>query len=134
MKTYRIFFKKTPHGIFEDVVMVKEGFIFWAFLLGLIWLFNKRIFKMGFLISIIFILLYLVETSGFLDYSITLPIQLAIFLYIGFEAGDWYEKVLKKRGYKFLGHASGRDAKEARLRFLDKINQDNQKNMKIQVL
>lgn len=133
MKTYRIYLKKTKQGVFEDVVMIKEGFILWAFLLNLIWLFNKRIFKMAFIISAILTSLFLLERNGIINSTLITPIQLVIFIYIGFEAGDWYEKVLRKRGYKFLGHASGKGAKEARLRFLDKINQENQKNFKVKV-
>jgi len=129
MKTYKIFLKKTKQGIFEDVIMVKEGFILWAFLFNVVWLFYKKVFKQALLMTSLFFILSILNNT--ITFLIIFSIQLAITFYIGFEASDWYAESLKKRGYEFLGYASGRNAKEARLRFLDEINRKGQKSLKI---
>ena len=94
--------------------MVKEGFILWAFLLNIVWLFYKKVFKWGFLILLLMVGVFFLESSGFIYPSLAQIIQMTISVLVGFEAGDWYEKTLKKRGYKFLGHASGKDVKVGR--------------------
>jgi hypothetical protein len=130
MKTYKIYIKKDKKGVFEDVLLIKEGFIFSAFIFNIFWLLYKKIFKIALIIFAIFLAMILIE-ERYPAYSAFLaPIQLGVLFYIGSEGSDWFGKTLERKGYNFLGYSSGKNSQEARLRFLDKINEKNQKGLK----
>jgi hypothetical protein len=131
MKTYKIYLKKTKHGVIEDMIMIKEGFIFLAFLFGALWLLYKKVFRVAFIVFLILGFLFYLQEKNWISISFIIPIKLAMMFYIGFEASDWHGSSLEREKYQFLGYASGKNMKEARLRFLDKINEGNKKNIKI---
>ena len=64
---------------------------------------------------------------------IVFPLQFGLILLVGFEGGDWYEKTLQRKKYEFLGHSIGKNKQEARLRFLDQINKNNKKSLKVKL-
>lgn len=70
--------------------------------------------------------------NTFVSSYIIIPIQLAICIYIGFEYQDWITVKMVKDGYQFLGYSSGNDEKEAKLKFLDNLNENYNKEDKLE--
>ena len=131
MKIYRIFLKKTKEGVIDDLELLKEGFNIWAFVFQLFYLIYKRLWKQLIIMFIIFSVLNILQLN-FVSSYIIIPIQICICVYIGFEFTDWYSQKLVKIGYQFLGYSSGNDEKEAKLKFLDSINNNYTNNDKLE--
>ena len=121
MKIYRIFLKKTNEGVIDDLKLVKEGFNILAFVFQLGYLAYKGLWRQSFIIFAVFSFLGLISVSVLAIY-IMMSIQICVCIYIGFEFSDWYSQKLTKSGYEFLGYSSGIDEKDAKLKFLDNIN------------
>ncbi len=131
MKIYRIFLKKTNKGIIDDLELLKEGFNIWAFVFQLFYLIYRRLWKQSIVIFVLFSILNLLQLN-FISAYIIIPIQICICIYIGFEYTDWYSQKLVNSGYQFLGYSSGNDKKEAKLKFLDSINNNYTKDDKLE--
>ena len=131
MKIYRIFLKKTKEGVIDDLELLKEGFNVWAFVFQLFYLIYKRLWKQLIIMFILFSVLNILQLN-FVSSYIIIPIQICICVYIGFEFTDWYSQKLVKIGYQFLGYSSGNDEKEAKLKFLDNINNNYTNNDKLE--
>lgn len=129
MKTYRIYLKQTDNGRIEDLILVRDGFSFWAFVFDFMWFFVKKAWLLGLGVLGVFVLLAVWQrVSGIGIYTLTC-IKFGMSLFIGFEANDWYAAYLQKRkGFKFIGHSFGNDETEAKLKFLDRINEQNKKS------
>lgn len=131
MKTYKIFLKKSSDGVIEDLELIKTGFNVWAFIFQLLYLFYKRLWLQALAVALIFVLMSYLQFT-FVNPYIVLSIQIGISLYVGFEASDWNGKKLAKDGYEFLGHTSGNDKKEAKLKYLESINNSYAKDDKLE--
>lgn len=127
MKSYSIFIKTNKdNGSIDDVILIKEGFNFYAFIFGIFWFLVKKMW----ICSIIFLtIVFLI--SYFFCYFIAFAIVLLLLIFIGFEANDLLIKKFQKNNYYFAGYTTGNDEKEAKLRFLDDLNQENEDKNKI---
>lgn len=127
MKTYRIFLKKTDKGVIDDLEVIRDGFNFWAFLFHFFYLLYKKLWKQSIIIFIILLFLNFIQFK-FLSWYIIFPIQVCLCIYIGFEYADWFAKKLIFSKYQFLGYSSGNNEREAKLKFLDSINENYTNN------
>ncbi len=127
MKSYSIFIKKNKENeSVDDVILVKEGFNFYALIFNILWF----LFKKMWICSIVFIIIIpsiLYIFSHFVAFSIIL----LILVFIGLEANDLLIKKFQKSDYYFVGYSTGNDEKEAKLRFLDSLNQENKDKNKV---
>ena len=121
MKIYRIFLKKSKEGIIKDLELLKEGFNFWAFLFNIFLFLYKKLWIQSLIFIAIFTILTFLQIK-FLSYYITFSIKFCLAIYIAFDYIDWKSKKLIKNKYDFLGYSSGNDPKEAKLKFLDGLN------------
>lgn len=126
MKIYRIFLKKNNKGVIENLEMIKEGFNIYAFIFNIFFLLYKKLWKEFFIIFFIIIVLNIFE-KYFISSYVIIPIQLCLCVFISFEYQDWITKKMIKTGYQFLGYSSGNTIREAKLKFLDNLN-ENYKN------
>ena len=120
MKTYNIFIKQNKdNNAVEDVLLIKEGFNIFAFVFTVFWfLFNKLWLFAG--ISFI-----LINIFNFVFSFMVGSIYVLLFsLLIGFEANNLLLYRFQREGYYFVGYTTGRNKKEAEIRFLDDINKD----------
>lgn len=131
MKIYRIFLKKTNEGVIDDLELLREGFSVWAFVFQLFYLIYRRLWKQSLVVLVMLSILNLLQLN-FLSEYIVVPIQICICIYIGFEYTDWYSQKLVNTGYQFLGYSSGNDEKEAKIKFLDSINNNYTKDDKLE--
>ena len=126
MRVYRIFLKKSPNGVIEDLELVQDSFNWRGFFLGGFYLLFKRIWKIALVVLAVYaaeVALLAWNYSRFTAFVSALDVIMAV--YIGFEYVDWHSKLLIKRGYEYLGYSSGRDVREAKLKFLENVNKDN---------
>ena len=133
MKIYRIFLKKDKNGKIEDLILIKEGFSIFTFIFQGFYLLSKQLWLEA------TILFGIIIFSNILKYYfkilfISIPLQLGVLLYYSFEFNDLFTKRLIKDGYEYLGYSSGKDEKEAKLKFLDTFTKsyDNKKEDKLE--
>ena len=101
----------------ERFAFVRDGFYFWAFLLGPLWMLSRRLWLVT--------LLYLVVAIGLLiglgalgvAGSVKFVLWFLLALLIGFEAGTLQRWTLSRRGWKNLGIVVGEDMETAERRF-----------------
>lgn len=120
MKTYNIFIKQNKdNNAVEDVLLIKEGFNIFAFVFTVFWfLFNKLWLFAG--ISFILINIF----NFVFSFMVGSIFVLLFSLLIGFEANNLLLYRFQREGYYFVGYTTGRNKKEAEIRFLDDINKD----------
>ncbi len=127
MKSYSIFIKKNKENeSVDDVILVKEGFNFYALIFNILWF----LFKKMWICSIVFIII-IPSILYIFSHFVAFPIILLILVFIGLEANDLLIKKFQKSDYYFVGYSTGNDEKEAKLRFLDSLNQENKDKNKI---
>jgi len=102
----------------ERFVFVRDGFSFWALLLGPLWMLRHRMWLvlLGYmaLAAALSVVLHL-HASG----KIGLMVWGLIALLIGFEAGTLRRFTLRRRGYRNIGIVVGDDLELAERRFFD---------------
>ncbi len=118
MKTYSALVKKSDEGKISDIVLIKDGFSFFAFLFTAFWFLYHKMRK-EFIILIIFgVLLSLFEgTNGIL-------LQVAFSFVIAINANYWFCEYLTKEGYEFIGIFFGVNKEEALLKAVDEIKHE----------
>ena len=131
MRTYKIFLKKSKKGTIEDLQIIYKGFDFLAFLLQIFYLFYQKLKVQAKTTIIVFVVLYFLYYLSFSIYTIII-LYLVICVYIGFKYHDWKSRNLLMRGYEFLGTISKKNQKQAKLDFLEKLNDNYQEKDKIE--
>jgi hypothetical protein len=101
----------------ERFVFVRDGFYFWAFALAPLWLLVHRLWLalLGYfvvygLIGVVFYFVGVPQAAGFV-------VALLIDLLVGFEAATLWRGTLSRRGWRFVGFATGEDIEAAEHRF-----------------
>jgi hypothetical protein len=101
----------------ERFVFVRDGFYFWAFAVAPLWLLVHRLWLALLGYIIIYVLI------GFASYLVGVPhaagfiVSLLIALLVGFEAATLWRWTLSRRGWRFVGFATGEDIETAEHRF-----------------
>jgi hypothetical protein len=101
----------------ERFAFVRDGFYFWAFLFGPLWMLWRRLWLVT--------LLYFVASIGLLiglwalgaAGTVKFVVWLLLALLIGFEAGTLRRWTLSRRGWKNIGLVVGEDMETAERRF-----------------
>lgn len=116
MKLYSVLVKKNQSGGFDDVVLLKEGFSFFALLFSDLWLFYHKMWREFFVLILanFFLATSFQNISGFDKFFL----ELALVIIVALNANYWLCEHLKKRGYEFMGLVFGHDIAHARIRFL----------------
>jgi hypothetical protein len=101
----------------ERYVFVRDGFSFWAFLLGPLWMLRHRIWLVLVLYAVISGVFFLVLAIAGAPGSIIGLVGFLIALLIGLEAGTLRRFTLRRRGWKNVGVVTGKDREDAERRF-----------------
>jgi len=103
----------------ERYVFARDGFSFWAFLFGPLWMLRHRMWLVFVLYVVIsFVLEGLVAVVGASDAGIG-AVGLLISLWVGLEAAMLRRFTLRRRGWRDVGVISGEDREAAERRFFD---------------
>ena len=101
----------------ERFTFVRDGFYFWAFLLGPLWMLWRRLW----LVTLLYFAVAIGVQIGLwaLDASdtVTFVVWFLLALLTGFEAGTLRRWTLSRRGWKNLGVVVGEDMETAERRF-----------------
>jgi hypothetical protein len=101
----------------ERFVFVRDGFYFWAFLLGPLWMLWRRLWLVTVLYFIVATAihagLWAIHASSVTRFAVSFLLALLV----GFEAGSLRRWTLTRRGWKNLGVVVGDDLEAAERRF-----------------
>ena len=102
-KIYNAYEKPEAAEVTERVVLLREGFSFWAFSLNALWLISQRMWSLlALYIAAIIAVSIASEAIGLSQISIML-VQIWLQLMLGFHAYDLQGALLKRRGYRLAG-------------------------------
>src|ERR1700721_927249 len=103
----------------ERYIFVRDGFSFWAFLFGPLWMLCHRMWLVfGFFGVVSFWSEGLVAGGGPSD-AVLVAIGLLISLWVGLEAATLRRFTLRRRGWRDVGVISGEDREAAECRFFE---------------
>lgn len=113
MATYAVMLRKSAGHSFEDAVLVREGFRFWAAALGPFWLAYHRHWRAlaGWCAAVLAILL-LWATGVFRPQAVIWLIE-AIALFLGLQGQSLIETALQRRRYEVVDVVTGDSLREA---------------------
>jgi hypothetical protein len=101
----------------ERFAFVRDGFYFWAFLLGPIWMLWHRLW----LVTLLYIVVSIAVQVGLWAFNASDTVSFIIWflfsLLIGFEAGTLRRWTLTRRGWRNVGLVVGEDMETAERRF-----------------
>jgi hypothetical protein len=103
----------------ERIVFVRDGFSFWAFVLGPLWMLGHRMWinLAGFIVAVGAIEAALVVLGA--SRTSVAFVSLFIALLVGLEAGTLRRLALRQRGWNNVGVVSGDDVEDAERRFFE---------------
>ena len=118
-KIYNVFEKPEAPEPTDRMVLLKEGFTFWAFIFGPLWLCAKRQWVL--FIAFIAIAMLVRVTTGLLGLPLVIVTVAAFFLHLmlGYHASDLREWTLKRRGYRFAGVLAAESPMHAQRRYFE---------------
>lgn len=119
MKLYSAFLKKNKEEAIEDLVLLKEGFSWSAFLFSGLWFVYHRMWKEVFALIIINFIFAAFGKSGLLSNFDLVCLELTMAVIIGLNANYWYANYLKERSYKLTGLVFGKNSIEAKINFIE---------------
>ena len=124
MKLYNAFIKKDLNDKIEDVVLLDEGFSFFAFLFSGLWfLFHK----MWLNAAVIFAINYLLQSLGNNEVLPKLDVmflEISFLVIIAYNANHWFGEHLLRRGYKLSGFVLAANKAEARIKAVQALYVD----------
>jgi uncharacterized protein DUF2628 len=101
----------------ERFAFVRDGFYFWAFLLGPIWMLWRRLWLVTLLYVVVSIGLQLGLWALNAPEAVSFIVWFLFALLIGFEAGTLRRWTLTRRGWRNVGVVVGDDMETAERRF-----------------
>lgn len=101
----------------ERFAFVRDGFYFWAFVLGPLWMLWRRLWLVTLLYFVVSIGLQAGLWALGASETVRVVVWLLLALLIGFEAGTLRRWTLTRRGWKNLGVVVGEDLETAERRF-----------------
>ena len=105
----------------KDIVLVKEGFCWPAFLFDFFWALYHRTWS-AFLVLAAALCVF--EGIGYWQLGSTPVLLLVLFgwrILVGFHGNDWRRTVLERRGFRMSGVVTGADDLSAARRFFDRV-------------
>jgi len=121
MKLYSAFIKKNEAGKIEDVILLKEGFSFPAFIFNGLWFLYHKMYC-EFLAIILINFSFTLFENLLSDFDI-LFLQISFIFIVALNANHWLSEHLKKKNYQFIGLIFGNDLVSAKLRFIKNFEQ-----------
>lgn len=120
MKFYNVFYKKSKHHDLENILFLKEGFNFFAFLFGPFWFLFHRMWKEFFTLLLISSVFISLKNIAFFSQFDLLLMQAALAFFVAINANHWLaESLNRKKNYRLLGFVIAKNTDEARLKFVN---------------
>jgi hypothetical protein len=103
----------------ESFVFVRDGFSFWAFLLGPLWMLRHRLWLVLFGYLVLTVALQVALRAVGASGAVTVAVSMLVALLIGFEAATLRRFALARRRWTNTGIVVGDDLEAAERRFFD---------------
>ena len=103
----------------ERYVFVRDGFSFWAFVFGPLWMLRHRLWLVLLLYIVISAVLEAAIRFAGASVFVVGCVGFLLSLLIGLEASSLRRFTLRRRGWKYAGVVSGEDREAAERRFFD---------------
>jgi hypothetical protein len=117
MRLYTVHIRRTSRDTDRDVVLVREGFSWGAFLFTVLWALWRRMWLAALLIVLGGLVLDSIVALAELDPVSETVLSLAYALYIGFAGNDWRRGSLARRGYEEQAVVGAADLGDAERRY-----------------
>ena len=122
MKLYNVLVKRNSVGEIDDIVLLKDGFSWLAFLFSGIWFFYHRMWKEFLvLIAVNVAFVFFAKFSSNFDRVL---LESGFFFLIALNANYWRVEHLKKKGYEVVGLVFGANRIDAKLHFVDGLEDE----------
>jgi len=120
MKSYNILIKKNQNNKIDNIVLIKEGFSFYALVFSVFWFLYHKMYKE---FAILLLVALSISVLGNLhpDFDKVI-IDILMSVIIAINANHWRENHLKKEGYEFVDVIFGKDKEEAQINFLNQTS------------
>lgn len=122
MQPYSALIKKNKEGKIEDVVLLKDGFSFSAFLFNGLWFLYHKMWKE--LLAVVLINVVFAKLADFSPGFNNIFLQASLIFMIALNANYWFCQHLINKGYQFSGISFGANCDEARLNFVKNFSDD----------
>ncbi len=119
MKIFTVYIKQESAEPIETATFIEEGFSLFAFMFNIFWALYHRMWLVAGGVFLVNSLLSYAQLHGLLSAEGALIVNIGMLTIIGFEASDWYQAALKRRGYILLDIVSGPNMEQAQQRFFD---------------
>jgi Protein of unknown function (DUF2628) len=104
---------------FESAQFVEEGFSYKAFFFTAFWALYHRLWRAFFAIALANYLIHTMFQSGELDLVSRVILELAVNIYVGFQANDWRRNALARKGWVIADIVTGDTLLRAEQRYFD---------------
>lgn len=103
----------------DRVVLLREGFAYWAFVFGPLWLLAKRQWLLLFAFMVIALTIRIGGAAIDLPIQSTMIIEIFLHLMLGYHANDLLAWRLKRKGYRFAGVIAAESPMHAQRRYYE---------------
>lgn len=109
MKLYSAYIKRNKRNKIDDLILVKEGFSFWALIFGPIWFIYHKMYNE--FIALAALNLIISQSSFIFNFSDRVLLELVVVFLVAINANYWYGLKLQKNGFKLVNiiHAKNKD-------------------------
>ncbi len=119
MKLYNAFIKKNQDGKIEDIILLEEGFSFWAFVFGGLWFLFHRMWLNG---IFVFVMEFVLEHFAQIELISRLDmvfLHLGLLVVIGYNANFWFGQYLVEKKYEIACFVLSGNRPEAKIRAVE---------------
>ncbi len=106
----------------ERIVLVREGFVFWAFALHLLWLLYQRCWRMSALFAVLLIAVVKLGDMAGLSPLATVVLQFGLQFWLGSVANDCRRASLGRSGFEEIAVVCAESELLAERRFFDRLH------------
>lgn len=124
MKLYNVLTLNNKEGKTEDILFLKEGFSWLAFIFSIFWFLYHKMWKESFALFIIAGAFAFFEESQILFGDSKFIVEILLDFIIALNANHWFCESLVKKGYKFEGVVFAKNPAQARLRYVQNLDVD----------
>lgn len=124
MKLYNVLTLNNKEGKTQDVLFLKDGFSWLAFIFNIFWFLYHKMWKESFALFLIAGVFVVLEEAKIIYGDAKLIIEILLHFIIALNAYHWLGENLVKKGYQFQGVIFAKDAAQARLRYVQNLEVD----------
>lgn len=118
MKIYTAHLKPNDPNPLEDIILVEEGFSWFAAIFHVFWALYNKMWKVAAIVFAIEMIFVILEVQGIITTSVADAARMGFLLMVGFWFNDWYRASLEEKGYILQAIVSGKNEDEARYKVM----------------